>query len=252
MLKVINGGRDRTEEREQEKREQEKRMRVLQIKQRAYLRNFNKGLNALTPLWCKKEEICKRKDILIPTIISGVKLFDVWNKMYHGIRHFKDGSMEAMKELCVVHDAIILLLAQLSPEEIAVHFPPTKDFDGHKYEVKDYFSSKYAIEHAGGSKVLGDEDAALNFVYEYQNKDLDRFAVTGILLVDAIRDLQGRPSVMEEFIKDQKERGYPIPKLYHTCKGSDGAELVFDEKGDYIGKAEKKKKRRPSWIKLAR
>ena len=246
MLKVIDGSKDRIE-----KQLQEKRMRALNIKQRAYLHALNKGLNALTPLWDRKEEVRKRKDVLIPTIIGGVKLFDVWNRMYHGIRHFEGGGYEAMQKLSIVYDSIILLLAQLSPEEIAVHFPPTKDFDGHKYEMKDYFSSKYAIEHAGGSKVLGDEDAALNFVYEYQNKDLDRFAITGILLVDAIRDLQGQPSVMEEFIKDQKERESHIPKLYHTCKGSDGTELFFDEKGNYLGKAEKKK-RRPSWIKLAR
>jgi hypothetical protein len=139
------------------------------------------------------------------------------------------------KEEFAIYDSIIALLAQeFSPEWIAREFPAEKEYDGEKYECKDYFFSMDALAKA--EPFDGDEEKVQDFLWDWDNHILRCFAVAGMTLVDEIRATEGKMSMMEEWAKDNGVTTYHTEKI-------DGKRVIFDDKGRSLGVLRRKKPR---------
>ena len=92
------------------------------------------------------------------------------------------------------------IMGTLTPREFQTIFPIRKDYDGEKYEMKDYFYTKKYIEKIGIDKVIGKE--ATGFHMEYHNSEIARFAVQAMCTMSAIRRAEGDKSLGEEFSEE--------------------------------------------------
>lgn len=114
------------------------------------------------------------------------------------------------------------LLGILTPVEIMQMFPIPKEYDGEKYQVKDYFSTieevkKYPQDKPIGSKIT-------EFLMEYYNHDVVEFEVLKLCTISDIRRMEGKKGVFEEFAE---QNNFHLQTFYQ-----DGDEMVDSETGE--------------------
>ena len=145
---------------------------------------LNACVTALQSLCQKPEDKLLRQKM----IFASVKYFgrSEYDKQDSEVIKKRFGLIEFTKEL----------IGQLTPLELMNIFPPTKDFDGHKYGCKDYFSTMTAMKEHGLNDPIGDTD---RFLWDYMNNDIMEFVVGELSLLSAIQMLEGEPGLMEEF-----------------------------------------------------
>lgn len=123
------------------------------------------------------------------------------------------------------------MISLLTPREFMQMFPIRKEYDGKKYEIKDYFSSMSAIQKIGMYALIGEPS---KFLFDYSNDDIDSYMVTWMEIVNRLYQAQGGKDIMLEFFEDQ---GTPLT----TYREEDG-NLVDNETGEKF-KLEKPKNR---------
>lgn len=97
-----------------------------------------------------------------------------------------------------IYNALFSFMGELYPSEFERIFPIRKDFDGHKYECKDYFYTKKILNSMPQDKPIG-EDNITRFLWDYQNPHTSELLISYMEVIDDLRRLQGKPSMMEEF-----------------------------------------------------
>ena len=133
------------------------------------------------------------------------------------------------------------LMALLAPIEFMRIFPIDKDFRGNKWGWKDYFYTRDYINGLEQSNPIGKE--ILNFLWEYQNKDITEFNICSMEALSNLLKLDGLPSLAEEFAYEMGLKTYTM----HT--DSRGREFLIDKD---TGKAIRTKKRKPRYLKLVK
>lgn len=106
-------------------------------------------------------------------IFSEVKLIDLDNYNY---KINEMASANDARNLIAIND----LIGQLSPREFSQIFPITKEYDGHKYGAKDYFSVTEYINSFGWDTMIGN---GFEFVMEYLNEDVQDLCVATMMVV---------------------------------------------------------------------
>lgn len=131
------------------------------------------------------------------------------------------------------------LLRILFKTYLKIYFLSKKDFDGHKYECKDYFYTRKYIDNLEQDKPIG-ADKIPRLLWAYVNDELMDFSLEIMDYIDNIRRLNGEPSCIEEFF--QKEG----LKTYTMHEDEKGKKFIVDNE---TGKS-KPIKARPSHLKV--
>lgn len=113
------------------------------------------------------------------------------------------------------------LMATLTPKEFMELYPIAKEYNGHKYRMKDYFYTRDYINTLDQDKPIGDE--ILSFIWEYHNWELTEFNIKIMEYISSLRRLDGQPSLAEEFAN---EIGV---KSYLMYKDEKGREFLVDK-----------------------
>lgn len=100
-------------------------------------------------------------------------------------------------------NTIANLMGSLKPKEFINIFPINKEYDGHKYQSKDYFYTKKYMDSLNQSKPIGEE--ILHLLWEYQNMDITLFNIKMMGYMDDMRRLRGKPNVIEEFFSNYED-----------------------------------------------
>lgn len=112
------------------------------------------------------------------------------------------------------------MLAHYSMKELVSIFPITKDYDGEKYDSKDYWTTKQAIADYLGKHDLTYDDPlgedVLELLYDYQNPLLSLFTVAAMTAISKVNQFQGGISLFEEFMASQ---GHETPNTFKNSKG---------------------------------
>lgn len=167
----------------------------------------------------------------IKTLVAGVKYLAAVK-----VDERKE-SVLSLKADLLVYEITIEYIKEFTPAKLAEIFPPTKTYDGDKFECKDYFYAKSVVEkYSRFTKNFSPE----LFCWEYWNKDLGLFAVNAVMIIDALNALKGKPSTLEQFFDEYE---IDIPK-YHERDG-----LFFDKYGNFVGKP---KKKIPGYLRLVK
>lgn len=133
------------------------------------------------------------------------------------------------------------LMSRLTPGEFMNLFPIEKDFNGHKWGMKDYFYTREYINTLEHEKPIGGK--ITEFLMEYSNKEIEEFIVKSILCLSRIRQLEGKPSLAEEWAADMGIKTYTM----HT--DSQGKQYLYDKE---TGKTNPLKKPKPKYLKVVK
>lgn len=138
-------------------------------------------------------------------------------------------------------EVIKSLMANLTPVEFMNLFPARKDYDGHKYECKDYFSTMEYIKKLVPNNPIGAEID--NFLWDYMNTETHVFLVNVYGAVSDMRQLNGHPGLMEQWAQENGIKTYAM----HT--DDKGREYLLDRE---TGKTMKVKRPKPRYLKVVR
>ena len=129
---------------------------------------------------------------------------------------------EMIKYFWAFIEAVSVRIGCLTPQEFVRLFPITKEYDGVKHGVKDYF---YTIEkiNAMPDEPIGEENVS-EFLFNYCNRDIDRYMIAWMGIVNRMHMLNGGRDITLEFFEDM---GMPI-HTYHEEAGY----MVNNETGE--------------------
>ncbi len=89
----------------------------------------------------------------------------------------------------------------LTPNEFMNMFPIAKEFNGHKYECKDYFGTWDYLNTLERDKPIKDQNidngSIVGFLWEYHNWEVRRFTVKLTTALERIQAAQGLPTMFE-------------------------------------------------------
>jgi hypothetical protein len=109
---------------------------------------------------------------------------------------------------------VISMMATLTPKEFMNIFPIEKEYDGHKWGMKDYFYTMEYIKTLDLDKPIGEK--IFDFLWEYMNEDITRFMIKLLQFTSRLRQLEGKPTLVEEFADMMGIKTY---KLFRDEKG---------------------------------
>lgn len=108
------------------------------------------------------------------------------------------------------------LMSSLTLQEFMTIFPIEKKYDGHKWGVKDYYSTIEAIKEL---KLQPDDEIGehiMELLMEYMNWDILLFEVESMSVLSALRHFDGHLDLFEEFMASQ---GMETENTFKNSKG---------------------------------
>ena len=128
-----------------------------------------------------------------------------------------------------IHNSMVQLLAEeFSPAWLAREFPAIKTYDGQRYGGKDYFTSMRVLQES--EPFDGDIVKVQDFIWSWHNFTLGGFMLAGIHILDELRAMEGKTSIMEEWADIMGVQ------VYHSIKVEGGKKILLDEKGRSLGR----------------
>ncbi len=131
-------------------------------------------------------------------------------------------TIEEVTSDLVFQHLVLSAIAQMTPKEFMNYFPIKKFYNGHKYGVKDYYTTKEMLSKFDMDKAIGD-DRVIEFLWNYVNDDIEDFLVNHMVTISNLRRLEGKPTLAEEIAKELGIRTY---RLYQDSRGK---KFLFDE-----------------------
>lgn len=175
------------------------------------------------------------KDEAKKTIYWGVRALPL---MFNAFLNKDLPTMDANTILNGLYDITLLiehLISRLTPNQLITIFPIKKQYDGSKYEVKDYYTTMEELNRIGMDTAIGSNTVELMF--DYQNDYICKFTITKMLIASAIRRLEGKMGIMEEFMES---KGVPH---YQLMTDSDGKKFIYDPQNHTTYKVSKPRPR---------
>ena len=128
-------------------------------------------------------------------------------------------------------DALFTIMGYITLKNLVITFPIKKDFDGHKWECKDYFYTMDVLSKMDMDKPIG-RDNIVDLLWDYQNDDLRKAYVEFMCSASAIYRSQTGKSIAENFCDDMGIGTYTIDKE---------SGIVRDNQTDHTTKLKKRK-----------
>lgn len=173
-------------------------------------------------------------------------------KSYLTNRETQPKTLETLEARFSGMELLKSFMTMLTPDQFINTFPIRKEYDGDKYESKDYFFTIDMVRKLEPSKPIGSKID--DFLWDYMNFDISIFQVELFSVVDDIARAQGMPSALERMSADL---GMPIyysdsKRKYMTGPiqvKKIGNEYSYDEKN---AKTVKIKKPIPHYLKVVK
>ena len=137
----------------------------------------------------------------------------------------------------------INIIGLLTPKQFERMFPIKKEYNGERWQMKDYFSCKKELNSLPQNESILKNKGMFDFLWGYHNEDICSFMVDYMEVIDVVRKFQGQPSIIEEFLGNQ---GVPV---YRKFKGNNGEEYLQNSKA---GKVQLLKQPLPQYIKVVK
>ena len=151
-------------------------------------------------------------------IVSGVKYINA-------SRPDKDKSdSESVQRRFAFIQSIDAFMCRITPKQFMQLFPLKKEYDGKRFECKDYFSAMEYIGNLDQDKPIGDGKKLFDFLWEYWNWDINEFFVEIFSTMDDLMHLQGKDGPTDKLIDGLGITPYNIQKDEAT-----GQEYLLNE-----------------------
>lgn len=149
-----------------------------------------------------------------------------------------------------IYESILGIMGAMTPSEFMETFPVTKDFDGHKYGAKDYFSVMEGIksQYPLDKPIMFDGDDAhetmFMFLMNYSNAHTDELTISIMMNIGDMHKRETGRDMLDDFMLSQGKE--PLKKRY-LVKKPNGKEFLVDEDGN----EEPVRRKRPRWLRKA-
>ncbi len=120
-------------------------------------------------------------------------------------------SLEESQAIFNLIDAIFTIMGYIKLKNLVVTFPITKDFDGAKWECKDYFYTMNVLSKMDWDKPVG-RDNISELLWDYENDDLRHAYIEFTCAMSAIYRWQTGKELAEKFCEDNGIPTYTINK----------------------------------------
>jgi hypothetical protein len=111
-------------------------------------------------------------------------------------------------------------MSNLTPNEFINIFPITKDYDGNRWQSKDYFYTMDYIRQMNSNEPIGEK--INEFLWEYHNWNISMFVVNMMSIASDLRRLDTGKGIMEEFCDENNIKTYTL----HT--NNQGKQFLID------------------------
>ncbi|MGH1259591.1 MULTISPECIES: hypothetical protein [Bacillus] len=170
---------------------------------------------------------------------------DTYRKViFAGVRYISKSKNDVLNYDYLMNRFLVIsylenLMKVLTPRDFITMFPIDKNYDGSRYEMKDYFSTMKEINKIGMDTPIGEE--IIKFLWDYQNfKDITLFTLASMRTLNNIQKLQGEKTLTEEFAE---RLGLDT---YTKHKESNGKEYITNNR---TGATQEVQKSRPRYLK---
>ena len=106
-------------------------------------------------------------------------------------------------------DFLFEILENMTLKTFVNTFPITKDYDGHKWDSKDYFFTMDVLSKMDWDKPIGKGNIS-DLLWDYQNDDLREAYVEYMCIVNALYREQNGKGIGEKFCEDNGIGSYTI------------------------------------------
>lgn len=145
-------------------------------------------------LWQRayQRQLAKKKDVSIQRLVFyGIKCYGRWYE-----KPTKKDSWTVYQEIHRTLD----LMTLITPRQFLTIFPIKKEFDGQKYECKDYFYTKEYLSTIDLDEPISEP---FEFLWDYWNSDTARFLMNVMGTMSDVRREQTGKGIMEEFFEKE-------------------------------------------------
>ena len=135
----------------------------------------------------------------------------------------------------IYYQSILSIMGAMTPREFMETFPVTKDFNGHKYGAKDYFSVMEGIksQYPLDIPIMFDGDDAhetmFMFLMNYSNIHTDELTISIMMNISDMHRMKTGRYILDDFMVSQGKE--PLKKHYLVRKPN-GKEFLVDEDGN--------------------
>lgn len=203
-----------------------------------------KKYNARKELRQKKSDIWKKMFLkstsIHKAVVCGVKYIS-----YADIN--TETGYDELNIMIVNMDTVTMALSMITYNDLMRLFPIRKDFDGRKYEAKDYWSTMEWLEGKDLDAKIGDD--VDDMLWSYYNDDIMQFGIKKLLIVDKVRKASGRRSVMEDFI-DFINKDAPPEQQIHTYSINREEGYIYDNMTGKTQPLITPKRKKPDYLKV--
>lgn len=186
-----------------------------------------------------KLPLVKSEDV---TLISQIVFYGV-NYFSNWLVYNKDADVcelqNAFTDICMLENVMSLL----TYNEFINIFPIIKEYDGDRFESKDYFYVQDILKDKNLDFYIDDVDM---FLQEYYNGLIIQYNVTKFMMVDAIRKAEGKLSIWESFLEE-----FDLEDKVDYYTHIDDSHFMSHQTGKIV-KVVKPKKRKPPYLNLVK
>lgn len=163
---------------------------------------------------------------------AGIKLICSLQDSDRMCKKLGDKSTESLEECQKKFefiDVILSVLGCLTIKNFVTTFPITKEYDGEKWQSKDYFFTMDVLSNMDWDKPIG-RDKMTDLLWDYQNNDLRETYVEYMCVTSALYRAQTGKGIAEQWVEDM---GIP------TYEVDDDSGFIMDNQTGKVSKLEK-------------
>lgn len=156
-------------------------------------------------------------------------------------RKQRDITFEVAENDFLLVSHILEMFEHVTPNELLQMFPVAKQYDGQKYEMKDYFYTMNSLNKLDRDSCIGNHEKVINLFWDYQNEDINRFMACWMKAVSHVRQFQGGMDPLEELLMNHGVPTY----TFHEKEG-----YMYNRMTGEVTPVRKKTKRIPKYMKV--
>lgn len=177
----------------------------------------------------------RNKELIKKTVFNGVKM--IVTGQGENLKNYDD--TETQFQL-ISH--VKSLIGYLTPNEFMQLFPIKKEYDGHKWQSKDYFYTKEYIDGLDLNTPIDEQEDPLMFIWEYVNDDIEKLNIISMVTLSKLRQYMGEPSIGEEWAN---MNGIETHTMHKDHKGNN---FLINKQGKVLKAA----KPRPKYLRVVK
>ena len=170
---------------------------------------------------------------LMKIVLSGIKMVNYAREIRREYEKIDMHYRQTLKESQVTFnliDALFTIMSLIKLKNLVTIFPIRKDYDGEKWECKDYFYTMDVLSGMDWDKPVG-RDKISDLLWDYQNDDLRYVYVEYMCATSAIYRSQTGKGLAEQWCEDLDIPTYTV---------NDDAGIVINNQTGQIAKLNKR------------